>query len=106
MVEQTNSEIEALNKVHVQTDMTAWVADRNIEKDLALSNLISIIEKVAPADIDSHNATDDQCQDKNMHENYNQNSVEKIQEPYLHLPKANFFLFPQHTIVQPQTSPL
>ena len=94
MVEQTDSKVEVLNKVYVQMDMTAWVASRNMENELALSNLVAMVEKVAHADIDFHIATADQCQDKNMHVNYNQNIMEKIQEPYLHLPKANFFLLP------------
>ena len=94
MVEQTDSEVKELNKVYVQMDMTAWVAGRNMENELALSNLVAMVEKVSHADIDSHTATADQCQDKNMHVNYNQNSVEKIQEPYLHLPEANFFFLP------------
>ena len=106
MVEQTNLEVEALNKVYVQMDMTAWVAGTNMENELALSNLVSMVEKAAHADIGSHIATADQCQDKNIHVNYNQNSLEKIQEPYLHLPEANSFLLPQHTSIQLQAVPL
>ena len=105
MVEQTNLEVEA-NKVYVQMDMTAWVAGRSMENGLVLSNLVAMVEKVFHADIGSHTSTVDQCQDKNMHVNYNQNSVEKIQEPYLHLSEANFFLLPQHTSIQLQVVPL
>ena len=106
MVEQTDSEVEALNKVYAQMDMTALVAGRNMENELALSNLVSMVEKVSHADIDSHTATADESQDNNMHVNYNKNSVEKIQEPYLHLPEANSFLLPQHTSIQLQAIPL
>ena len=82
-MEQTNLEVEALNKVYEQMDMTAYMAGRSMENELALSNLVSTVEKVAHADIDSHTTTTDESQDKNMHVNYNQNSVEKIQKPYL-----------------------
>ena len=84
MMQWIDLEVEALNKVYAQMDMTAQVAGRNMENELALSNLVAMVEKVAHADIDSHTATADQCQDKNMHVNYNQDSVEKIQEPYLY----------------------
>ena len=92
MVDQTDSEVATLNFVY--EDITVQVASRNMRNELALSNLVAMVEKVAHADIDFHIATADQCQDKNMHVNYNQNIMEKIQEPYLHLPKANFFLLP------------
>ena len=41
--------------------MTAWVAGTNMENELALSNLVAMVEKVAHADIDSHTATANQC---------------------------------------------
>ena len=68
--------------------------------------LFDMAEKVAHADIDSHTATADESQDKNMHVDYNQNSVEEIQEPYLYLPEANSFLLPQHSSIQLQVVPL
>lgn len=106
MMEYIDSEVEALNKVCGQMDMTRWVASRNVENEFVLSNLVAMVEKVSHADIDSHNTTIDQCQDKSMHVNYNQNSVERIQEPYLYLLEANFSLLPQHTSIQLQVDPL
>ena len=70
-MEWTDSEVEALNKVHVQMDMTAQVAGRNMENQLALSNLVAMVEKVTHVDIYSHTSTADESQDKNMHVNYN-----------------------------------
>ena len=102
----SGSEVEALDKVHVQMDMVAQVASRNMENDLGLSNPVAMVGKVAHANIDFHTATADESQDTNMHVDYNQNSVEEIQEPYLHLPEANFFLLPLHTTVQLQAAPL
>ena len=56
MVEQTDSKVEALDKVHVQMYMTTWVAGRNMENELALSNLAAMVGKVAHVDIDFHTA--------------------------------------------------
>ena len=102
MVDQTDLEVVALNFVY--EDMTAQVDGRNMGNELALSNLDAMVDKVVHVGIDFHTTTVDQCQDKNIYVNDNQNSVEKIQEPYLHLPDVNFFFLPQHSSIQLQAA--
>ena len=84
------------DKVYMQQDMIAQVQDRNSENDLIPSILISKVEEVVHIESDSHAAKveSDLHYDRNMVMHYNHKNVVEVQEPYLHLPEANFFMLP------------
>ena len=88
--------VAALGKVHMQVDMIAQVQDMNDVNGLDLSNLVSKIGKDVHTESGSHATMieSDQCYDRNMVVHYNQKNVEEVQEPYLHLPEANFSTLP------------
>ena len=76
--------------------MTKSMWDRTDVTRLTLSILVVRIGGVSHTNNGSHATKfeSDECYNRNMDVHYDQKNVVKIEEPYLHLPYANFSMFP------------
>lgn len=107
MIDSTKVERENMvvtyGVVHKKEDMMASEHNRNDMNGLALSILVTKIEKNVHDGNGSHDANVEYYYYyyyyyKNMEMHYSHKNV--VEEPYLHLPKANSFVLPCHVKTQ------